>query len=53
MVNRNGYVYIIEIKAPGKRKSLTINQQKTRALWGKAIHTIETSEEIFKIVGLK
>jgi hypothetical protein len=47
-----GQTYIIEIKAPGKRKRLTAKQKEKRILWNRYIHIVESSQEIFKIVGL-
>ena len=50
IVVRGTRVEIFEIKAPGKRKNLTLAQITKRMLWGKVIHIVESSEEIFRIM---
>ena len=53
LVARSGLLYLIEIKAPGKRKNLTPLQMVKHIKWNGYIYVVESAEEIFKIVGLK
>ena len=53
LIGIRGQLYAIEIKAPGKRKSLTPKQKEKRLLWENYVSIVESAEEIFRIFDLK
>ena len=52
LVAFKGLLYLVEVKNPERKWKYTEDQEVFHKVWGSAIHTVETEEDVLKMLGL-